>query len=141
MTRAAFFIFAFFASIIITLAAPVPVENGELVELDRRLTRQGRGTWFYPGLGNCGWTNNSNDLILAIGKQLYDRNNAGNCGQYVQITNTANGKTAYGKTVDSCQSCGDNDIDMSPALFSKIAALSTGQLTVQWHFMNRAWQP
>lgn len=42
MTRIALFIFAFFASIMVTLAAPIPVENGELVELDRRLTRQGR---------------------------------------------------------------------------------------------------
>jgi len=141
MTRITVLIFAFFASIMLALAAPVPVENGELVELDRRLTRQGRGTWFYPGLGNCGWTNNRNDLILAIGKHLYDKNNAGNCGQYVQITNTANGKTAYGLTVDSCQSCDDNSIDMSPALFEEIAALSTGQIDVEWHFMNHAWHP
>jgi hypothetical protein len=32
-------------------------------------------------------------------------------------------------------------IDMSPAAFSKIAELSTGELTVRWHFMSKGWQP
>ncbi|KAF8182612.1 expansin family protein [Pholiota molesta] len=141
MTRVALSIFAFFAYIALVFAAPVPVVDGELVQLERRITHTGRGTWFYPGLGNCGWHNTQNDLILAIGKGLYDENNGSNCGQYVQITNTKNGKTAYGKTVDSCQSCSNNDIDMSPALFQKLSPLSTGQLTVQWHFMNRSWKP
>lgn len=42
MSRIALFIFAFFASIMTILAAPVPVADGQLVELDRRITHQGR---------------------------------------------------------------------------------------------------
>ncbi|KAH9480184.1 hypothetical protein JR316_0006782 [Psilocybe cubensis] len=141
MSRIALVFFALFASIMMTIAVPVPVANGELVNVERRITHVGRGTWFYPGLGNCGWRNGNNDLILAIGKGFYDRNGGGNCGQYVQITNTANGKTAYGLTVDSCQSCGDNDIDMSPGLFSQISTLATGQIQVSWHFMAMGWHP
>jgi hypothetical protein len=33
------------------------------------------------GMGNCGQWNGDGDLILAIGKNLYDRNGGGNCGQ------------------------------------------------------------
>jgi len=133
MTRIALFFFALIASVLLALASPVPVVNGELVDIKKRQTRTGRGTWFSPGLGNCGKTDGDGDLILAIGKQLYDRTGGSHCNQMVKIV--ANGKTAYGKTRDSCQSCSDNDIDMSPALFQKFAPLDTGVLKVSWSFM------
>jgi hypothetical protein len=69
-----------------------------------------KGTWYQTGLGNCGWTNNDNEMVLAIAIDRYDDANGSNCGQYVRITNTANGKSAWGKTVDSCESCGYNDL-------------------------------
>ncbi|PPR05919.1 hypothetical protein CVT26_008813 [Gymnopilus dilepis] len=141
MSRLALFIYALFASVLLSLASPVPVMNGELVNLEARLTRVGRGTWYYPGLGNCGDDNNSSELVLAIGKSLYDQNGGGNCNQYVQITNVANGKTAIGQTKDSCPGCGDNDLDMSPALFEKLGSLSTGVLDISWHFMAKDWKP
>ncbi|KAF5315051.1 hypothetical protein D9619_007416 [Psilocybe cf. subviscida] len=141
MSRIALFILALFASIFLTLASPVPVQNRELVEVDKRLTRTGRGTWFQPGLGNCGKWNNSNDLILAISKNLYDKNKGSNCDQWVEIVNTKNGKKAYGKTRDSCPSCGDGDLDMSPALFKKLGSLDTGVLKISWHFMNKSFKP
>lgn len=130
-----------FASVLLTLAAPVPVVDGELVDVEKRITHVGRGTWYYPGLGNCGEFNTSKDLVLAIGKGLYDQNGGGNCGQYVRIVNVANGKTAFGLTRDSCQSCSENDIDMSPALFQQIASLNTGEIKVSWSFMSKGWRP
>ncbi|PPQ65145.1 hypothetical protein CVT24_011040 [Panaeolus cyanescens] len=141
MMRSAIFIFSFVLLFIFSIAAPVPVEDGELVELEPRKTRVGRGTWFHPGLGNCGKRDNDNSLILAMGKQFYDRNNGSNCDQYVEIVNTKNGKKAYGRLRDSCQSCRDQDIDMSPALFKKLAPLSTGVIQVSWKFMNKSWKP
>lgn len=47
MSRIALFIFALFASIFLTLASPVPVQNRELVEVDKRLTRTGRVRYFF----------------------------------------------------------------------------------------------
>lgn len=32
-------------------------------------------------MGNCGWENSSGDLVLAIGKGLYDRTGGSHCGQ------------------------------------------------------------
>jgi len=132
--------FVILVSVIVALGSPLPASNGTET-LDRRITHTGRGTWYYPGLGNCGEWNTNSDLIVAIGKALYDRNGGGNCNQYMEITDTANGKTAYGKTVDSCQSCGDNDIDMSPTLFQEFADTSVGVIEVSWHFMSQGWTP
>jgi len=78
--------------------------------------------------------NTQYDPVIAISKDLYDRNGGSNCGQGVFITNDANGNTAYATTVDSCQSCGDNDIDMSPEIFQQLDPLSVGLLTVTWNF-------
>ncbi|KAF9561092.1 hypothetical protein CPC08DRAFT_707664 [Agrocybe pediades] len=141
MSRLTFVLFAFFTCLLLALASPVPVKDGELVDIEKRITHVGRGTWYYPGLGNCGITNNANDPVLAIGKGLYDRNGGSNCGQWVEIVNTANGKKVYGQTRDSCPGCSDNDLDMSPALFQKISTLGTGVIQVSWHFMAKGWKP
>ncbi|KAL0581178.1 hypothetical protein V5O48_000868 [Marasmius crinis-equi] len=129
-------IFALLASQISVLAAPVsPAAD----TLEKRLTRSGRGTWFKPGMGNCGQRNTDNDPIVAIGGHLYNQNNGGNCDQWVQIT--ANGKTAYGLTRDSCPECSDDDLDMSPSLFKKFAGLDVGVLDIKWSFKPKGWSP
>lgn len=40
---------------------------------------------FGLGLGNCGFEDNNNSLVLAIGKGLYDRNGGNNCNQVTFI--------------------------------------------------------
>jgi hypothetical protein len=50
----------------------------------------------------------------------------------MHITNTANGHTVWAKTSDSCQSCGYDDIDLSPAAFKKLASLDAGVITASW---------
>lgn len=135
MARIELFLFALLASLVVVLASPVPVHDIQVLE--KRVQHTGRGTWFHPGLGNCGEWNNDNDPIVAMGQAFYNRNQGSNCNQWMQIVNTANGKTAYAKTVDSCESCGDNDIDMSPAVFQQLAPLSQGQITVTWHFQPK----
>ncbi|KAJ3575674.1 hypothetical protein NP233_g951 [Leucocoprinus birnbaumii] len=107
MSRVLLLIVTIFTYLMITMAAPIP----EPVDLERRITHAGRGTWFHVGLGNCGQHNVDSDLIVAIPKSLYDQNSASNCNQWVKITNTATGKTAYGLTRDSCPSCGWGDLE------------------------------
>jgi expansin (peptidoglycan-binding protein) len=31
--------------------------------------------------------------------------------------------------------------DMSPSLFQKVSTLSTGEITISWHFMAAGWAP
>jgi len=133
-------LFAVFASILMGFATPLPPSNVTMLsQLDRRTTYDGRGTWFDVGLGNCGdWSVNS-DPVVAISIQRYG--NGDNCNQWVHITNNANKKTAYGITLDSCESCGVADLDMSPSLFGQIGNLDTGELSIDWHFMAKGWSP
>ncbi|KAF8171978.1 expansin family protein [Mycena galopus ATCC 62051] len=131
-----------FSCITLVLAASLP-SNATVAELDKRITHVGRGTWYDPsaGEGNCGYWDSDSSPVVAIGIARYDANNGGNCNQWIEITNTANGKTAYGKTRDSCESCGTSDLDMSPSLFEEISTLATGEITISWHFMNANWSP
>ncbi|KAH0586537.1 hypothetical protein J132_08247 [Termitomyces sp. J132] len=143
MFRISLLLFALFASVVVTIAVPVPgsFANSTVVSLEKRITHVGRGTWFHVGLGNCGYINKDSDPIVAIAKSRYDANGGANCNQWVEIVNTKNGRKAYGKTRDSCQSCGDSDLDMSPSLFQKLDSLSVGELTISWHFMAKGWSP
>jgi len=122
-------------------AMPVTLdESGETVQaLDKRTAHTGRGTWFYPGLGACGFTDGNNDPVVAISSQRW--NNGENCNQWILITNTENGKIAYGRVRDECPGCGSGDLDMSPSLFEQIGALDTGVLSISWHFQPKEWSP
>jgi len=121
-------------------SAPAPAKPLD-PELQKRITHTGRGTWFYPGMGNCGVENSVDDPIIAIPESLYDENNGSNCGQWIRITDDASGKTVYGLTEDSCPSCGSGDLDMSPAVFQQMADPSVGELSISWSFMERGWSP
>jgi hypothetical protein len=84
-----------------------------------------------------GWNSVDSDMVVAIGKGLYDRNNGNNCGQGVRIK--ANGKSVYAVVVDSCPSCGDSDLDMSPAVFQALAngGLGDGVMEAKWNFLKK----
>ncbi|KAF8895150.1 hypothetical protein BD779DRAFT_1434041 [Infundibulicybe gibba] len=136
MFRIAPVIFTLLASVLVILATPVPVTNGQL---NKRVTHVGSGTWFYVGWPGKLWqVNVDSDPIVAISKSLYDQ-----MGEWIEITNTENGKVAYGLTRDSCPGCGWNDlaVDLSPSLFEQLGTLETGRLKISWHFMNKEWSP
>ena len=86
----------------------------------------------------------------------------------MHITNTANGRSAYGLVRDECPGCGAYDIgkhrsssalrrrviwmnvplirtssysDMSPSLFEELGSLDTGVLKVSWHYENKDFEP
>ncbi|KAG5652819.1 hypothetical protein H0H81_003535 [Sphagnurus paluster] len=129
MLRVVLFLCSFFAFFFVAIASPLPPSsNVTLVDLERRVDHVGR-------------VNKDSDPIVAISIQRYNSNGGSNCDQWVQITNLKNGKTAYGKTRDSCQSCGTEDLDMSPSLFQQLDSLSTGVLKIQWHFMAKGFSP
>ncbi|KAI9463788.1 expansin family protein [Russula earlei] len=131
MYRLTWILFAFLSLVLSALAIPVPVPQGIVSpEKHKRTTHSGRGTWYYPGLGNCGGTNNQNQFVVAIAKSFYDQTNGSNCYKNVQITH--NGQTVSAQIVDSCQSCGPNDLDMSPATFKALAPLSVGVIPISW---------
>jgi len=120
------------------VAHPIPLDNATNI-LSRRVTHEGQGTYFYPGDGHCGGWNTDKDPIVAISTQIYDNGN--NCGQWIEITNTDNGQVAYGQVRDSCPSCAEGSLDMSPAVFEQLADLSVGVISISWNYMSREWSP
>lgn len=134
MYRFLFTFVVFLLFVVTSLALPTTLQNGTLVDVEKRQTYTGRGTWFHPGEGNCGQWNTDNDPIVAISLSRYNSNNGANCNQWLKITNTANGNTASAYVRDSCPGCGWNDLDMSPSLFSQLADLSVGELQISWYF-------
>lgn len=89
-------------------------------------------TWFTPGLGACQLNNNTNDPIVAVATGVYDANNV--CGK--SITITYKGAIATGVIEDRCGSCNGGDLDLSPAVFTQFAPLSSGRLNnADWDFI------
>ncbi|CAE6404371.1 unnamed protein product [Rhizoctonia solani] len=142
------FKFAFLAALVLSSVTgsplPDPSNSVSLVEqnsttIDKRVTHVGRATWFHAGLGNCGSWDNDDTPIIAVSSAMYKQ--GGNCNQWVEVVNTANGKKVYAKMRDSCPPCGYDDIDLSPKAFKALAPMSQGVFTASWHFMNRNWSP
>ncbi|KAJ7195462.1 RlpA-like double-psi beta-barrel-protein domain-containing protein-containing protein [Mycena pura] len=133
----------FLCTMQLAVAAPLPQGDAAVADIEKRITHTGRGTWYHPsdGTGNCGFNDKDSSPVVAISQERYNDNNGANCNQWIQITNTANGKVAYGKTRDSCPSCDTSSLDMSPSLFEELAPLSVGVLKISWHFMNPDWSP
>ncbi|KAI0771912.1 RlpA-like double-psi beta-barrel-protein domain-containing protein-containing protein [Trametes elegans] len=120
-------------------AVPAPMAP-EVATLDKRITHEGRGTFFNVGLGACGRVNVDSDHIVAISSSIFG--DGGNCEQYMEITNTKTHKKAYGLVRDSCPGCGAHDLDLSPSLFQALgASLDEGVIKVSWHFEKKGFHP
>ncbi|KAI0786876.1 riboflavin aldehyde-forming enzyme [Abortiporus biennis] len=111
------------------VGSPVPATNYPLA---KRASAPGRGTWFDVGLGACGKTNVNSDAIVAIPASVYS--GGSHCDQTVSIKNNANGKSTTATVRDECPSCGSNDLDMSPSVFSSLGDLNAGVLDITWDF-------
>jgi hypothetical protein len=128
MYKLTFVLFAFFSLVLPILAVPIPALD-EIDRLEKRTA--GTGTWYNPGLGNCGETNTASQFVVAISTQIYD--NGTHCKKQVQIS--YNGQAVKAMVVDSCPGCGQDDLDMSPATFEELAPLSVGNIKIEWDFL------
>ncbi|KAK7691778.1 hypothetical protein QCA50_005181 [Cerrena zonata] len=99
----------------------------------------GAATFFNPGPGACGHTNNGQDFIVAVSAQVFDTfpgaganpNKNPVCNK--KLTATFQGKSVSVTVVDRCPGCAVGDIDLSPAAFQKLASLDKGRLQgVRW---------
>lgn len=84
--------------------APTPTPQSRERHVARKASsysNSGRGTFFSPNQGSCGWKNTKNDLIVAISsKGQSTSKKSPNCGRMVEIVNSA-GKKVHAKVVDS----------------------------------------
>lgn len=109
-------------------------QNSTVQVLVERRSQTGRMTHYTPGQGSCGKTNTETDLVVAISKGMYgtyaNPNASPMCSKSASIK--CNGKTIKAAIRDKCMSCGNGDIDVSPAVFTQCGALSVGVITVTW---------
>ncbi|KAG9123489.1 hypothetical protein FRC07_014879 [Ceratobasidium sp. 392] len=135
LSRLVFSLFALSAILVMVAANEhnIPRSRHRVDDLEKRgkpKGKSGTGTWYKPGLGNCGGWNKDKDVVIALPTKAYGKGQY--CGKKVKITNKKNGKSVIATCVDSCPTCGDNDADLSPATFSKLAKLDDGVFPMDW---------
>jgi len=106
-------------------------------------THSGQATFYAPGLGACGHTNVASDFIVAVGIATFNSfpgaganpNTNPICAKTITATDPVTQRSVTVNVVDSCPSCGPNDLDLSPAAFNVLAgSLAPGRVPVNWNF-------
>ena len=103
---------------------------------------EGEATHYQPGLGSCGDVNHASEMVVAVSHSKYDAkaksqnpNENPFCG--IKLKVTYEGKSIEVKVVDRCPGCGENDLDLSPTAFKKLAPLGKGRLKqVKWKMID-----
>ncbi|KAF2475889.1 uncharacterized protein BDR25DRAFT_278636 [Lindgomyces ingoldianus] len=107
-------------------------------------TYTGDLTYYDPGLGACGIPSTANDPILAISHYTFDAVQKGTdpnqnplCGRKIRAQRVNDGKTVSIDltVVDRCTGCEPTDIDVSPAMFKKLADPDLGRVPVTWAWL------
>ena len=105
-------------------------------------TYEGEATHYQPGLGSCGDNSDASEMVVAVSHSKYDAkaksqnpNENPFCGKKVKVT--YEGKSIEVKVVDRCPGCSENDLDLSPSAFKKLAPLGKGRLKqVKWKMID-----
>lgn len=105
-------------------------------------------TYYTPAQGACGYTNDENDMVVAIAHKLFDAagngdanpNNNPLCGRKIRVerdfVETNAGRRSVDVTVvDRCTGCEPTDLDLSPAVFKKLALESEGRVQGSWAWL------
>ncbi|KAF1925239.1 uncharacterized protein M421DRAFT_15328, partial [Didymella exigua CBS 183.55] len=106
----------------------------------------GELTYYGTGLGACGVTSTDNDAIVSVSHYLYDAVQTGSdpnqnplCGKKIRAIRvderTGKQVSIDLKVVDRCitgTGCEPTDLDVSPAMFDKMADHDLGRVTMTW---------
>ncbi|MEJ2044915.1 MAG: expansin EXLX1 family cellulose-binding protein [Reinekea sp.] len=96
--------------------------------------KTGEGTYYqYDGGGNCSFPIQSDIPTAAMNAKDY--NNSAACGAVISVTNTDTRLSVTVRIDDQCPECAEGDVDLTPAAFEQIAALSTGRIPISWQYI------
>ncbi|KAJ5057756.1 RlpA-like double-psi beta-barrel-protein domain-containing protein-containing protein [Bipolaris maydis] len=109
-------------------------------------TFEGDLTYYNPGLGACGQTHGDGDPVVAVSHILWDKNQVGAnpntnslCGRKIRAhrVDERTGKDASidVTVIDRCTGCKPTDLDVSPAMFKKLADPDLGRVKVEWAWL------
>ncbi|KAJ5491230.1 hypothetical protein N7539_002797 [Penicillium diatomitis] len=98
-------------------------------------------TYYNPALGSCGLTNTDSDMICAVSHLLYDAASNGPnpntnplCGMKLRLRR--NGESVDVTIVDRCVGCAATDLDVTEAVFKKVADIDQGRVKVEWSWLE-----
>ncbi|KAF9484203.1 riboflavine-aldehyde-forming enzyme [Pholiota conissans] len=90
-------------------------------------------TWFNVGLGSCGVVNVNSDFIVAL--STVEMAGGASCGRQIRVNFIDQGRSVVATVRDTCPSCSQFSIDLSPAAFQALASLDVGRIQVEWDFI------
>ncbi|WYZ37694.1 hypothetical protein EsH8_II_001200 [Colletotrichum jinshuiense] len=99
-------------------------------------------TYYNPGLGACGQTNGDSDMIVAVSHLVWDDVQEGGnpnsnplCGKKIRVRRDGEGSVDV-TVVDRCTGCEPTDLDLSPAVFERLADKDEGRVTGTWSWLD-----
>ncbi|KAF9767172.1 hypothetical protein IL306_000300 [Fusarium sp. DS 682] len=93
---------------------------------------EGDITFYTPGKGACAQTHGDDDMVVAVGANLFDTSDV--CGKVIELGGDAG--TVVLTVVDRCEGCKDTDLDVSPAAFEDaIGPQEIGRGKGTWAFV------
>lgn len=109
-------------------------------------TYTGDLTYYNPGLGACGIDSTDNDAVVAVSHYTFDAMSVGSdpnqnplCGKKIRATRVdeRSGKSVSidVTVIDRCTGCQPTDLDVSPAMFDKMANPDLGRVLVTWAWL------
>ncbi|KAF2242348.1 hypothetical protein BU26DRAFT_524489 [Trematosphaeria pertusa] len=107
-------------------------------------TFSGDLTYYNPALGACGIASTDNDAVVAVSHYTFDAVQQGTdpnsnplCGRKIRANRVNAGKQVSidVTVVDRCTGCEPRDIDVSPAMFRKMADPDLGRVPVTWAWL------
>jgi len=99
----------------------------------------GQATFFFQNgvAGACGTKHADSVPLVALDTRRYGNTSrkSSDCGRFVIIKNTKNGKTVRALVADACPTCkNSNSLDLSTGAFDKLGSRNDGVLPIAWRF-------
>ncbi|KAI9042781.1 RlpA-like double-psi beta-barrel domain-containing protein [Aspergillus affinis] len=100
-------------------------------------------TYYDPALGSCGITSSSSDMICAVSHKLFDAALTGSnpnanplCGLKLRVKRGESSVDVM--VVDRCVGCDTTDLDVSSAVFKRLADMDLGRVLIEWAWLDEA---
>ncbi|TDL14435.1 hypothetical protein BD410DRAFT_846029 [Rickenella mellea] len=120
---------------LIALCSLVFASTATAAAVPSKRQANGRATWYNPeGFGFCGTRQDSSQHIVAISSYWTAGFGTGVCGVQINAW-TPDGRSTTATITDVCYTCGQNDIDFSPAAFQDLAPLSSSPISIEWQLL------
>ncbi|KAG9191995.1 hypothetical protein G6011_10729 [Alternaria panax] len=139
--------FASLLALIVGLAAGLSIgSNSNALPSPEGAQATGEMTFYNPAKGACGTDHGDNDAVTAVAHTIWDENQVGPnpntnplCGKKIRAhrldERTGRDASIEVTIVDRCGGCARNDIDVSPAMFNKLADPAKGRVNVEWSWV------